>query len=265
MNRAHALLAHWGVTGVSAAQGLALLPPVAVVMLQNGQPKWLLLAVAVFVALFWEALFAIARKRAISVHGVTTALIVAVFLPTDLPVWQLTIALSLGVVLGELIFGGRGFGFLAPATVSLSLLVFSFPQAGLAQISPETALAVLPGAVLLLVLGLICWRVIVGTVLAVLVLLVAQGLPIDPITIATALAFGLVFLICDPTAAASTDPGRWVYGILVGGLITLFSAGIIPVPSEAVVFSALLASIFAPLIDHLVVLGNAARRRRRNG
>lgn len=265
MNRAHALLAHWGVTGVTTAQGLALLPPVAVVMLQNGQPKWVLLAVAVGVALVWETFFAILRKCTISVHGLTTALIVAVFVPTDLPVWQLTIALSLGVVLGELIFGGRGFGFLAPATVSLSLLVFSFPQAGLAPVSPETALAVLPGAVLLLILGLICWRVIIGTVLAVLLLPVAQGLPSDPITIATALAFGLVFLICDPSAAASTDPGRWVYGILAGGLIALFSGGITPVPSEAVVFAALLASIFAPLIDHLVVLGNAARRRRRNG
>ena len=265
MNRAHALLAHWGVTGVTTAQGLALLPPVAIVMLQNGQPKWIMLAVAVGVALFWETLFAILRKRTISVHGLTTALIVAVFVPTDLPVWQLTITLSLGVVLGELIFGGRGFGFLAPATVSLALLVFSFPQAGLASLSPETALAVLPGAVLLLSLGLICWRVIVATVLAVLVLPVAQGLPIDPISIATALAFGLVFLICDPTAAASTDPGRWVYGILSGGLIVLLSGGITPVPSEAVIFAALLASIFAPLIDHLVVLGNAARRRRRNG
>ena len=265
MTGPQAMLAHWGVTGVTTAQVLAVLPPVAVMILQNGPSKLFLLAIAVGVVLFWEAVFAMLRKRPVSVHGLTTALIVAVLVPADLPTWQMSVALSLGVVLGELIFGGRGFGFLAPATVSLSLLVFSFPQVGLAPVSPETALAVLPGAMLLLFLGLMSWRVVVGTVLATTALLAVQGLPIDPITIATALAFGLVFLICDPIAAASTNPGRWVYGILTGGLIALFSGGLTPLPTEAVIFAALLASVFAPLIDHLVVLADAARRRRRNG
>ena len=265
MIRATARLAHWGVTGVTVAQVLAMTPPVAVATIYAGQSKLFVLVAALMVVLFWEVLFAFVRKRWISVHGLTVALIVAVLAPADLPISQLAVVLSLGLVLGELIFGGRGFGFLAPATVSLSLLVFSFPQAGLASVSPEVALAIVPGAALLLFLGLISWRVILGANLAVLALLALQGLPIDPILIAPALTFGLIFLICDPTAAASTNPGRWLYGVLTGILIALFSSGDGATPTEAVVFAALLSSVFAPLIDHLVILADAARRRRRNG
>lgn len=265
MIRVASCLAHWGVAGVTVAQVLALLPPVAVAMLQAGLPKLVLLVAAAITVLFWEALFAVVRKRWISVHGMTVALIVAVLIPTDLPIWQIAVVLSLGLVLGELIFGGRGFGFLAPATVSLSLLVFSFPQAGLAAVSPEVALAIVPGAVLLLFLGLISWRVILGAGLAVLALLALQGLPIDPVLISPALIFGLVFLICDPTAAASTNPGHWLYGGLTGILIVLFSGSDGAIPTETVVFAALLSSVFAPLIDHIVVLANVTRRRRRHG
>ena len=85
----------------------------------------------------------------------------------------------------------------------------------------------------------------------------------DPAALGVALAFGLVFLIGHPVAAAATNAGRWIYGALAGGLIALFSQGGTDF-AEAVVFASLMASIFAPLIDHLVGLGHAARRRRRH-
>jgi hypothetical protein len=50
----------------------------------------------------------------------------------------------------------------------------------------------------------------------------------------------------------------------VGALVIVFSlAGGVIGSSQAVVFAALLGSLFAPLIDWLVISANAAARRRR--
>lgn len=59
-----------------------------------------------------------------------------------------------------------------------------------------------------------------------------------------------------------TNPGRWGFGILVGSLtmiIRLFN----PSYYEGVVFAILLASIFSPLIDFVVIELNIRRRKLR--
>ena len=254
---------YWGMAGITAVQSLALLPPVIVTMIQKGGEHIAILAAALITVLLWDLVFALVRKRTLGFHGLTVALIVTVFVPAGLPLWQLVLTLSLGVVLGEHIFGGRGFGFLNPATVTLSLLVFSFPQVELMPATREIALATLPGALMLLFFGLISWRIIVGVVIGLVALLLMDGQGVDVALLAIATAFGLVFLTCDPTAAASTNPGRWIYGILAGALMVLFSAVADTITPQAIVFAAFMGSVFAPLIDHLVVLANAARRRRR--
>ncbi|PJI84371.1 Na+-transporting NADH:ubiquinone oxidoreductase subunit B [Yoonia maricola] len=246
------------VTGVTLAQTVALVAPSVVTALANPTSYAVLLLTALLTVWFWEGLFAVLRKRKPGVHGITTALIIAVLAPPDLVLWQLAIALSLGVVLAELVFGGRGFGFLSPAVVAASLLVFSFPEVTLAPGKVNVALATIPGALLLLFLGLISWRILVGAAVGTGVLLMLSADGLNAPAIAAAMTFCLVFVVCDPTAASATNPGRWFYGLLTGGLIILFSDG--PVPTtEGVVFAALIASIFAPLIDHLVVLVQARR------
>ncbi len=248
------------VGGVTLTQTVALVLPVVFVARTAPGTYATLLVAALIAALVWEGLFAVLRRRGPSLHGLTTALIVTVLIPTDLAVWQLIVAVSLGVILGELVFGGRGFGFLNPATVALSLLLISFPQVQLPAPTQDLALATLPGAVVLLTLGLISWRTILAATFAAAALLAIRGHGVDPEAIATALAFGLIFLICDPTSAAATNAGRWIYGALAGGLVVLFSPDA-ALTSEAVVFAALMASVFAPLIDHLVVLTHSRLRR----
>ncbi len=249
-----------GVAGVTAVQVVALIAPSIVAAIANPTEYLMLLLTALTTVLFWEGAFAALRTRTPSIHGVTTALIVCVLVSPDLALWQLTLALSLGVVLAELVFGGRGFGFLSPAVVATSLLVFSFPQVSLAPGTTNLALATIPGAVLLAFLGLISWRVMLSAIVVTVALLKMSADGPDAITIASAMAFGLVFLVCDPTAASVTNPSRWIYGVLAGGLIVLFSGGP-TLTTEGVVFAALIASIFAPLIDHLVVLIDARRWR----
>ena len=248
--------------GVTLVQCVALVPPFIFVALNAPEAYITHLVVALIVALTWEGLFAVLRKRGPSLHGITTALIVTVLIPPDLAVWPLLMTVSLGVVLGELVFGGRGFGFVNPAIVVLSLLLISYPQVQLPVPTQELALATFPGAVVLLMYGLISWRVILAVIFAATATLAMRGYGFEPEAIATALAFGLIFLICEPTSAASTNAGRWIYGGLAGGLVVLFAPEA-ALTSEAVVFASLIASVFAPLIDHLVVLTHSWFRRAR--
>ncbi len=254
-----------GTGRVVAIQTLALLPPVAVTIWQTGEPAIGVLVVALIVVLVWDYVFAALRGHPFTPEGITTAAIVTVFVSPDIPLWHLIVVLSLGSVVGERVFGGRGYGFLSPATAALALALLSLPGLVFPAQSPAVALACLPGAVLLLVTGLLSPFIVLGFLAAVML---AFGVATTPE--ATALfvagAAALVFLVGEPTAAAVTPSGRIVHGVLAGGLTWIFG-GSSPSPptTEALVFAALMASILAPLIDHLVVSGNAWQRQRRRG
>lgn len=251
-----------GISGITVLQMLALIPPVIIDIIEKGAGQAGILTAALVTAVFWDLVFASIRKRPFRFHGITVALVVTVFVPPSLPLWQLVLVLSLAVVLSEHIFGGRGFGFLSPAAVALSLLVFSFPQVHLELTSMFVAVASLPGALLLLFAGLISWRVIIGTLSTLAVLFFLLGNEVHILSLGIALMFGITFLICDPTSASSTNPGRWAFGFLAGALIFIFSGNTDHVTSQGIVFASITASIFAPLIDHLVVLVHARRRSR---
>ncbi len=256
----------WAPAHVTLAQAAALAAPAIAAMVLRGPGMVATLGVALIAALFWEHLFALVRHRALTAHGLTTALIVAIMVPVAVPLWQVGLAVTMGVVLAELVFGGRGFGFLNAAVTALAILIFSFPGIVLAGGEPWIAAVSLPGTAWLLAMGLISWRVLLSAGAAFIVAALVQGEVLVFVTTGSALTFGLVFLACDPLGAASTNLGRWLYGGLTGGLIALFGAGSGPsVSANALVFAVLLASIFAPLLDQLVILQNARRRSRRAG
>lgn len=250
-------------THITIIQIIALTPPAVFVLFESSSERSILLVSAIITALFWENLFAIGRKQAACFYGLGTAIIIAIIIPINLPIWQLVLMLSLGIILGELIFGSRGFSFLSPATVCLSLLVFSFPQVQLEPVSEMVAIATLPGALLLFALGFVSWRIIVATTLTIMAFTVLLGQLPEFGALFSALIFYLIFLISDPQASAATDPGRWLYGILTGFLVSFFSMGTeFVIKPEAIIFAALLGSIFAPLIDHLVVLAKVKKREK---
>jgi Na+-transporting NADH:ubiquinone oxidoreductase subunit B len=259
------LLHRRGVAAASALQILALLPPVAVVVAERGFGAFQILVAGAITALFWEALFASTRKQKLSAHGLTTAMIVAVFAPADLPVWQLAVVMSLGVIIGELVFGGRGFGFLNAAAVSLALMAISFPGVTFAAPDIALALACLPGAALLFAAGLLSWQIVIATLAGFGLAGLAAGAPFEPVAVFAGLTFAIVFLIGDPVAAATTVPGRFVYGLLAGALIALFGGAELPIDPGAIVPAAVLVSVFAPMIDHILVLATMRLAERRHG
>jgi len=256
----------WTPARVTLAQLIALAAPVAVSVAERGAPQIAVLATVLIAGLIWELAFNLIRGRALSWHAASAALIFAVLVPASVPLWQVAMALSFGLVFGELVFGGRGYGIVSAAAAGAGFLVFSFSGTGLSMSSQAMALAALPGAVLLLVAGLISWRVLVSVAVVLGGIAVLQDGAGGLLPVAIASIFSLVFLIGDPVAAASTNPGRWVFGVLAGVLIMLFDtvAGAAVAPA-AIVFASLLASIFAPLIDHMAVALMVRRRRARHG
>ena len=76
---------------------------------------------------FWEGLFAVVRKHKISEGFLVTGLLFPLTLPPTIPLWQVAIGVSFGVVIGKEIFGGTGMNILNPALTARVFLFFSFP------------------------------------------------------------------------------------------------------------------------------------------
>jgi len=58
---------------------------------------------------FWEALFAMTRKHEINEGFLVTGILFALTLPPTIPLWQVAVGISFGVVFGKEIFGGTGY------------------------------------------------------------------------------------------------------------------------------------------------------------
>jgi Na+-transporting NADH:ubiquinone oxidoreductase subunit B len=76
-------------------------------------------------------------------------------------------------------------------------------------------------------------------------------------------AFGMIFMATDPVSAAMTEPGKWIYGILIG-VMTILIRVINPAYPEGIMLAILFGNVFAPTIDYYVVQANIKRRLARN-
>lgn len=245
---------HWQVT---LALISALTPPLAVTLTERGPEGLKPIAAALAVSLFWDLIFTRVRHQPPSWHSLPTALIVTIMVPPDLPLWQLALALCFGLVIGEQVFGGRGFGFLNAVAVTLAFLIFAFPGTTLPEPSPSLGYATLPGLALLLAVGLVFWRVVVALALGLSVGFFMNDGTLLGVELALTAIFAVTFLVADPVASAATQAGRWLYGFAAGLLAALFIPfGMV----EALVFAALLAGLVAPLIDEIVIRAQAGRR-----
>lgn len=79
----------------------------------------------------WEGLFSIVRGHEINEGFLVTGSLFPLICPPTLPLWQVALGISFGVVIGKEIFGGTGKNFLNPALTGRAFLFFAYP----AQIS----------------------------------------------------------------------------------------------------------------------------------
>jgi Na+-transporting NADH:ubiquinone oxidoreductase subunit B len=73
----------------------------------------------------WEVLFAVVRRHEINEGFFVTSALFPLTLPPAIPLWQVAIGISFGVVIGKEIFGGTGKNFLNPALAGRAYLYFA--------------------------------------------------------------------------------------------------------------------------------------------
>jgi Na+-transporting NADH:ubiquinone oxidoreductase subunit B len=86
-----------------------------------------ILLTSVVVGIFWEVLFACVRKHDISEGIFVTMILFPLILPPTIPLWQVALGISFGVIIGKEVFGGTGFNFLNPALTGRAFLFFAYP------------------------------------------------------------------------------------------------------------------------------------------
>lgn len=85
-------------------------------------------AVCLVVGLFWETLFAAVRERPLREGLWTTALLFALTLPPLVPLWQVALGMTFGVVVAQELFGGYGRHVLNTALVGRAFLYYAYPD-----------------------------------------------------------------------------------------------------------------------------------------
>ena len=125
------------------------------------------------------------------------------------------------------------------------------------------------GAAILIASRIGSWRIMAGSLLGMIgfslfVWLLPFAEPVRNVApwwhlVIGGFAFGTVFMATDPVSAAMTLKGKWIYGILIGGL-TVMVRSINPAFPEGIMLAILFANVFAPLIDYYVVQQNVKRR-----
>lgn len=186
----------------------------------HGAMYWLPIYIVTFVVGgFWEVLFAMKRGHEVNEGFFVTSILFALILPPDIPLWQVALGISFGVVIGKEVFGGTGKNFLNPALTGRAFLFFAYP----AQMSGDAiwtavdgfsgatplGLAAMGGVDAILAQNITWFDAFIGTI---------QGSVGEVSTLAIA-AGGLVLLI------AKVAAWRIVAGILLGmiAMSTLFN------------------------------------------
>ena len=170
-----------------------------------------------------------------------------------------------------LALAGDGFNALASAGAQYGTDFWTMFWGGIPGSVGETSvIAILLGAILLIWTGVASWKIMLSSVAGALFvgglanLCGASDIPCLYHLVMGGFAFGTVFMATDPVTSAQTEPGKWIYGFLVGALcviIRVFNPGY----AEGMMLAIFLGNIFAPLIDHLVTSSHINARNRKLG
>jgi Na+-transporting NADH:ubiquinone oxidoreductase subunit B len=141
-----------------------------------------------------------------------------------------------------------------------------------AAFGAPSALACLLGGAYLCGRGVTSWRTIAGGLLGLMLASAALAAVDSPAAqipwhwhLATgSFAFVLAFVATDPTTMPLTRLARWIHGGLFGALAILIRVAN-PDHPEGTLFALVLASLFTPLLDHVVVATRMRALRRRRG
>lgn len=154
------------------------------------------------------------------------------------------------------------------AIPSFSDMFFGFIPGSVGETS---TLAILLGALLLIVTGIGSWRIMISVVAGGLFLgwifnlwgaNEYMDLPAYYHLVMGGFAFGAVFMATDPVTATQTNKGKYIYGFLIGFFAVLVRV-VNPAYPEGMMLAILFMNVFAPLIDHYIIQANIKKRLKR--
>lgn len=272
---------------------IALLPATVFGVINFGVRALVLILVCVAVCVASEWIFEklVHKKSTINdFSAVVTGLLLALNLPHTLPIWQAVLGSVFAIVIVKMLFGGLGQNFMNPALGARCFLLVSFagtmtsytydgvtgatPLALLKNgesvdtmkmflgttagtIGETSVIAILIGAIILILLGVIDLRIPASYIVsfAVFILLFGgHGLDGNYLTAQLCgggLMLGAFFMATDYVTSPITPMGKIVFGILLGiltGLFRLFGAN-----AEGVSFAIILGNLLVPIIEKFTI------------
>jgi len=76
----------------------------------------------------WETIFNLIRGHEMSEAFLVTSLLFPLTLPPTIPLWQVAVGISFGVIFAKEVFGGVGRNFMNPALVARAFIFFAYPN-----------------------------------------------------------------------------------------------------------------------------------------
>lgn len=272
---------------------LALLPTTAFGIWNFGYKALILILVTIASCVASEWLFEkiVHKKSTVNDYSaVVTGLLLALNLPATLPWWEAVIGGVFAIVIVKMMFGGLGQNFMNPALGARCFLLIAFaadmtnfviddytgatPLAAMRNgeavntmdmligktagtIGETSVIAILIGAIILILLGVIDLRIpgtYIVTFVLFLIIFSGHGFDADYITAQLCgggLMLGAFFMATDYVTSPITPLGKILFGVCLGvltGLFRLFGAN-----AEGVSFAIILSNCLVPMIEKITI------------
>lgn len=283
---------------------VALLPAAGFGIYNFGLRALAHILITVAACVLTELGFELLVKKPITIgdfSAVVTGLLLALNLPVSAPLWIGIIGGVFAILVVKMLFGGLGQNFMNPALGARCFLLLSFTQimtnfdcdaytgatplalvkengsvnilnmvigktAG--TIGETSMIAIIIGACILLILGIIDLRV-PGTYIVTFVIFIVLfgGHGFDPAFITAHLAggglmLGAFFMATDYVTRPVTKLGQYIYGIILGLLTGIFR--IYGPSAEGVSYAIIISNLLVPIIEKYTVpkpFGKGGERR----
>lgn len=222
--------------------------------------------------------------------AVVTGLLLALNLPVNLPFWEAALGGVFAIIFVKCLFGGLGQNFMNPALGARCFLLIAFaadmtnyvtdtytgatPLAAMragesvntmdmligntaGTIGETSAIAILIGAIFLILMGVIDLRIPASYIISFVVFIVifsGHGFDVNYITAQLCgggLMLGAFFMATDYVTSPITPRGQIIFGICCGvltGLFRMFGAN-----AEGVSFAIILSNLFVPMIEKVTI------------
>lgn len=271
---------------------MALLPAAGFGIYNFGIRAFAVMFVTVTACVLTEFLFGIYKKKQTigDLSAVVTGLLLALNLPVTIPLWTAALGGVFAILVVKCLFGGLGQNFMNPALGARCFLLISFPalmtnfdcdaytgatplaalKAGEqvdimsmvigktgGTIGETSVIAILLGACILLLLGIIDLRIPGSYLVSFCLFLVCfGGHGADPAYLSAQLAggglmLGAFFMATDYVTRPGTVGGQYLYGIFLGimtGIFRVFGAS-----AEGVSYAIILGNLLVPLMEKITI------------